>query len=106
VWVTISVILVVAIVAFWHGIRLVDPESVEKMIATNLPVGADKSEVLRFLEANRIIHSRYYTESNRIYAGINRSSIGMMPGRIHIEFHFSSDGKLMSFVVKEIRVFL
>ena len=38
----------------------------------------------------------------RIYGGIDRSTVGLIKGHIHIEFNFDENGKLVSYEVKEL----
>jgi hypothetical protein len=104
--IAVAGLLLLCIVVFVHGIHLVNPKHVEMTIAQGVPLGADQNAVLRFLDAQRIPHSGYYPEFRRIYAGIDRSSIGMMKGHINIEFNFDAQGKLVSYKVRELFDFL
>jgi hypothetical protein len=99
-------LLLLCIVVFVHGIHRVNPKHVEMTIAQGVPLGADQDTVLRFLDAQHIPHSGYYPDFRRIYAGIDRSSIGMMKGHINIEFNFDAEGKLVSYKVRELFDFL
>jgi hypothetical protein len=99
-------LLLLCVAVFAHGIHRVDPKRVEMTIAQELPLGANQDAVLRFLDARHIPHSGYYSEFRRIYAGIDRSSIGMMKGHINIEFNFDNEGKLVSYKVQELFDFL
>ena len=95
-------ILLLAGVILVHGIHRVDPERVKATIARNLSPGADKDTVLMFLDSEHIHHSNYLPECSRIYAEIDRSTIGLIKGRIHMEFNFGADGRLQSYEVKEL----
>ena len=101
-----SLVLLSGLLAFAHGVRIIDPKKVEKTISTNLHVGSDKSEVIHFLNAQHIAHSEYVPEFRRIDAGINRSTIGLMKGHINIQFQFDENGKLLSYRVQELLEFL
>jgi hypothetical protein len=94
------------VVVFVHGIHRVNPKHVEMTIAHGLALGASEDTVLHFLDSQHIPHSRYYPEFKRIYASIDRSSVGMMKGHINIEFNFDSEGKLVSYKVRELFDFL
>jgi hypothetical protein len=93
-------------IVFLHGIHRVDPKRVDAAIAQGVPFGAGQEAVLHFLDAQHIAHSGYYPEIRRIYAGIDKSSIGLMKGHINIEFNFGADGKLVSYKVQELFDFL
>jgi hypothetical protein len=95
-------IILLCLVVFVHGIHRVDPKRVESNIAKGLQLGVGHEAVLRFLDAQHIPHSGYYPEFRRVYAGIDKSSIGMTKGHINIEFNFDSEGKLVSYKVQEI----
>jgi hypothetical protein len=99
-------IIFLCIVVFVHGVHRVNPKLVKANIDKGLQLGVDHEAVMRFLDAQHIQHSGYYPAFRRIYAGIDRSSIGMMKGRINIEFNFDSDGKLVSYTVQELFDFL
>jgi len=99
-------LMLLCVVAFVHGIHRVNPQRVEMTIAQGLPLGVNQDAVLRFLDAQHIPHSGYYPEFRRIYAGIDRSSIGMMKGHINLEFNFDIEGKLVSYKVQELFDFL
>ena len=101
-----SLRLLFRIVVFVHGIHRVNPKHLEMTIAQAVLLGADQDTVLRFLDAQHIPHSGYYPDFRRIYAGIDRSSIGMMKGHINIEFNFDSGGRLVSYTVRELFDFL
>ncbi len=94
-------ILLIGLSVFVHGVHIVDPRKIEKMISTSLHAGSDKSEVIHFLSARHINHSEYVPEFRRIYAGIDRSTIGLTKGHINIQFEFDEKGKLVSFKVRE-----
>jgi hypothetical protein len=85
-----------------RGIHRIDPKRIESTIAQNLHPGADTDSVLHFLVAQRIPHSAYLPEYHRIYARIDRSTVGLIKGHIHIEFNFDTSGKLVSYEVKEL----
>lgn len=85
-----------------HGVHRVDPNRVKLTIAQNLARGADKASVLHFLDSQHIRHSDYLAEYRRIYAEIDRSTIGLIKAHIHIEFNFDDDGKLVNYEVKEL----
>lgn len=99
-------LILLCVVVFVHGIHRVDPKRVETTISQGMQLGVNQEEVLRFLDAQHIPHSGYYPEFRRIYAGIGRSSIGMMKGHINIEFNFDTEGKLVSYKVQELFDFL
>jgi len=98
--------MLLCVVVFVHGIHRVDPKHVETNIAQGLQLGVDQEAVIHFLDAQHIPHSGYYPAVRRIYAGIDKSSIGMMKGHINIEFNFDNDGKLVSYKVQELFDFL
>lgn len=98
----VTLVLVIGVSVFVHGIHLVDPATIGNTVSKNLHVGSDKSEVIQFLAAQRIAHSEYVPEFRRIYAGISRSSIGLMRGHIKIQFDFDENGKLLSYKVQEV----
>jgi hypothetical protein len=60
-------LLLLCIVAFVHGIHRVNPKHVEMTIAQGVALGADQETVLRFLDAQHIPHSGYYSDFRRIY---------------------------------------
>jgi hypothetical protein len=98
---TVSILLLVGLILV-HGIHRVDPKRVRSTISRNLSPGADKDTVLRFLDSEHIHHSNYLPEYSRIYAEIDRSTIGLIKGHIHMEFNFGADGRLQSYEVKEL----
>ncbi len=99
-------LMLLCVVVFVHGIHRVNPKHVEMTIAQGLPLGVNQDAVLRFLDTQHIAHSGYRPEFRRIYAGIDRSSIGMMKGHINLEFNFDIEGKLVSYKVQELFDFL
>lgn len=99
-----TIVLCTAI--FVHGVHLVDPRKVDATIAQNVSIGASQDTVMRFLDAQHIPHSGYNAEFRRVYAGIDRSSVGMMKGHINIQFNFDAEGKLISYKVQELFDFL
>ena len=89
-----------------HGVHRVDPKGIESKIAQDLPIGSNTASVLHFLDSQNTRHSAYLAEYHRIYAEIDRSTIGLIKGHIHIEFNFDDNGKLVSYEVKELFDFL
>jgi hypothetical protein len=85
-----------------HGVHRVDPNDVRSMISRNVALGSDPESVLRFLETSQIPHSVYLPKYHRIYAGIDRSTVGLMKSHIRIEFFFDHANKLTSYSVKEL----
>ncbi len=85
-----------------HGVHRVDPNRIKSTIAQNLTRGADKASVLGFLDSQHIRHSNYLAEYHRIYAEIDRSTVGLIKAHIHMEFNFDDDGKLVNYEVKEL----
>lgn len=100
--IAISGAIVIAGLVLIHGIHRVNPKHIESTIAQNLHPGANTDSVLQFLDAQRIPHSGYLPEYRRIYGGIDRSTVGLIKGHIHIEFNFDENGKLVSYEVKEL----
>ncbi len=104
--IAVGSLTLLCVVVFVHGIHRVNPKRVEMTISQGLPLGVNQDAVLRFLDAQHIPHSGYYSEFRRIYAGIDRSSIGMMKGHINLEFNFDTEGRLVSYKVQELFDFL
>ncbi|HET6931066.1 MAG TPA: hypothetical protein VFI45_12155 [Candidatus Acidoferrum sp.] len=107
-WKTPLLVLLVVVATFGmgvlliHGVHRVDPNHVKFTIAKNLNRGSDKASVLRFLDSQDIRHSDYLPEYHRIYAEIDRSTIGLIRAHIHMEFNFDNDGNLVNYEVKEL----
>jgi hypothetical protein len=83
-----------------HGVHRVDPRKIERSIEEQLPSGSDKTKVIAFLDANHIAHSAYLYHN--ISADIDRSTVGLFPGRIYIEFRFDENDKLKTYRLHEI----
>jgi hypothetical protein len=98
----IFVPLLVALVAYVHGIQRVDPQKLDRSISQSLSPGTDKATVVEFLDSNHIPHSEYFADYRRIDANIPRSTLGLVNGQIHIEFRFDEDGKLVKYELHEI----
>ncbi len=79
-----------------------DPNRIKFILGQNLTLGEDKASVLRFLDSQHIRHSDYLAEYHRIYAEIDRSTVGLIKAHIHMEFNFDDDGKLVNYEVKEL----
>jgi hypothetical protein len=104
--ITILGIVVILLLVAVHGIHRVNPKDIDAKISQNLPLGSDSASVVRFLDSEHISHSALLPANHRVYAEIDRSTVGLIIGHIHIEFNFSADGKLVSYEVKELFDFL
>ena len=89
-----------------HGIHRVDPDKLDNLISLNLPMGTDKAMVIAFLDTHHIVHTDYIPEHMMIQAGIDRSSVGLVHARIHIDFLFDEKGKLVRHKLVELFEFL
>lgn len=95
-----------AIAVAWHGVHRVSPEKLDALIHQSLPLGTDETVVIEFLNSRHIAHTDYDPERRIIQAGINKSSIGLLTGRIHMDFWFDENGKLLRSELVELFDFL
>ena len=72
---------------------------VKGWIQQELAIGSGKQEVLTFLQRHRINYSEV---DSRIVAGVGSTKNFLTRSDIQIEFRFDSEGKLASYVVKEV----
>ena len=103
--IALSILALVFLLVLLHGIPIISPRSIDAEIDKNLGQRSDVSAVLHFLDTRGFPHSGYIPEFRRVYAEVNRSSIGLMKGHIHMEFNFNEDGKLVSHKVHELLQF-
>jgi hypothetical protein len=97
-----AVVLAVA----WHGVHRVAPDKLDALIHQKLPPGTDETGVITFLNLQHIAHTDYDPQRKTIQAGVNKSSIGLLTGRIHIDFWFDENGKLSRYDLVELFDFL
>ncbi len=98
----IFVLLLIALMAYVHGIKRVDAQKLDRLISQRLPPGTDEAQVIEFLDSNHIEHSEYISNYKRIDAYILKSTIGLVNGRIYIVFIFNEDGKLVKYDLREL----
>jgi len=98
--------LLLALVIYVHGIRIVDPQALDQAITQKLPSGSDQAQVIAFLDSNRISHSEYMPEHHLIQASIGKSRIGLGGGRLIIFFYFDDHRRLVRHTVDEMLDFL
>ena len=89
------------LLVFMHGVRLVNPKSIETAINQNLSANSNVSSVRHFMDTNNILYTGYSPELRCVYGRVYRSSIGFMKGNIFIQFYFNVDSKLVSHRVSE-----
>ena len=72
---------------------------VKGWIQQELAIGSDKQDVVMFLQRHRINYSEV---DSQIIAGVGSTKSFLTRSDIQIEFRFDSEGKLASYVVKEV----
>lgn len=105
-WIAIFSLLLCAGIVYFHGIRIGDPEGLDRVLGQNLPAGTGQAQVIVFLDSKKISHSEYVPEYHEIQAQIGKSRIGWGGGRIIIKFYSDERGKLKSHSVHELLDFL
>lgn len=95
-----------ALAVAWHGVHRVNPEKLDALIHQSLPLGTDETVVIALLNSRHIAHTDYDPARRMIQAGIYKSSIGLLTGRIHIDFWFNEKGKLLHSELVELFDFL
>ena len=102
----VSLIVLAGLAVAVHGVHRVDANALDELIHQRLPPGTDQTAVLAFLNSQHINHTEYVRDRQMIQAGISRSSIGLLTGRIHIDFWFDENGKLVRSELVELFDFL
>jgi len=84
-----------------HGVHRVDPQKIDRQIRAGVPVGSDATEVITFLDSNRIAHFEYLPQFRNLGAIVPNSTIGLAKSFIYIDFRFDENGKLVLYKVRE-----
>lgn len=79
-------------------------KEIDELIRKEVPIGSSTSQVLAFLDAQKIEHSQQYFDRDRIiYASIrNTSGNWLVKNSVYIQFHFDEKATLKDYSVREV----
>lgn len=98
---------VICVGLFVHGVRLVKVQDVQAAIVQGLAPKSDETTVHRFIDAHQILYAGYSQDLRRMYGKIYRTSfVGLMKGRILVQFDFDEQGRMDSYRVVEVYDFI